>query len=273
MFIDGQRAGVTPFESGDLKPGKHRYVAMLPGHADARGEFEIVKDKPFTLNIALASAFGDIVVDAPKGATVESNGAAVGVAPFKGRLAEGSHKVAVSMKGYKPFAASAKITAGQKTEIAARLEKLGFGAIRFAASPWADIYMNNEKVGATPKVVENIPEGQVTVKLVNPAYKPFSQTVKVAPNETAAVSHAFTDTELEAAEGTAAAPARTGSLNITSTPAGQVFVDGKAYGETPKLITELAAGPHMVIIRRPGLSDYKREITVIEDFTMRLAVE
>ena len=273
LSIDGKRAGVTPFESGELAPGKHRYVATLHGHADARGEFEIVKDKPFTLNIALASAFGDIAVDAPKGATVEINGAAVGQAPFTGRLAEGTHKVAVSLKGYKPFAASAKITAGQKTDIAAKLEKLGFGAIRFTASPWADIYVNNEKVGSTPKVMENIPEGQVTVKLVNPAYKPFSQTVRLAANETAAVSHAFTEAEMEAAEGAAAAPAKTGSLKITATPAGQVFVDGKAHGETPVVVTDLAAGPHTVVVRRPGLSDYKREINIIEDFVTRLAVE
>lgn len=64
-----------------------------------------------------------------------------------------------------------------------------------------------------------------------------------------------------------------GTLEVTTLPAGvKVLVDGKERGVTPLTLSDVAAGPHAVVLQT-GENTIKRSVTVVEEKTARLNEE
>jgi hypothetical protein len=69
---------------------------------------------------------------------------------------------------------------------------------------------------------------------------------------------------------------QTGSLEITSTPAGlevQVILDGNFRGVTPLVLTNLSAGSHLVQLRSSGYAERVELVTVDAGEKMRIAAD
>ena len=114
----------------------------------------------------------------------------------------------------------------------------------------AEIWVNNEKKGV----------GKWTGQLGKGTYK---MECKQANHEATVSTQEIT----EAMNGqtiTLAAPKPFyGSLNIESTPNyAQIYIDGKAMGETPKFIKEILVGIHELKLTKEGCSDYVENITL-----------
>ncbi|MBI5815310.1 MAG: serine/threonine protein kinase [Nitrospinae bacterium] len=152
------------------------------------------------------------------------------------------------------------------------------GSVNVTSIPWSNIYLNGKDMGTTPKTLKSVPEGKAEIKLVNPGYRRHSGYVMVRRDETVEFSHTFTDAEEVAGGGErnskeAAEEAGVGTLKVHSTPAGMVFIDGKLYGETPVTVNDIPSGQHNMVLKRPGMQDYKRKINVTPGITTSIAVE
>ncbi|HEY9854305.1 MAG TPA: PEGA domain-containing protein [Stenomitos sp.] len=68
-----------------------------------------------------------------------------------------------------------------------------------------------------------------------------------------------------------AAPAlANGQLLVESEPSGaQVYLDGRAIGQTPLLTDDVPDGPHVVVLRRPGYRDGRLGVRILRDLTTR----
>lgn len=69
---------------------------------------------------------------------------------------------------------------------------------------------------------------------------------------------------------------QTGSLQVTSTPAGlevQVILDGNFKGMTPLLLSNLSAGSHLVQLRSPGYAERVQLVTVNAGQKMTIAAD
>lgn len=55
---------------------------------------------------------------------------------------------------------------------------------------------------------------------------------------------------------------RTATLSVRTTPAGAVFIDGKAVGQSPVFVEQLADGPHRLLVRAPGYLELDVPVTV-----------
>ncbi len=162
---------------------------------------------------------------------------------------------------------------GKKVTVETTLVKKGFGSLRVTSIPWADVWVNGEKIGPTPRTIEKVEEGEVKVVLKNPGYRPWTTTAKLAAGATASVSHTFTESEEIDTPKEKKKAVEMGTLLITSTRSGVVFIDGRHYGDTPVKAEEVAAGDRKVVIKREGLPDYTRTVTVVGGIVTRLAVE
>jgi len=277
VIIDGRPAGETPLTSFELTPGKHTIEARADSYKLWKKEVKISSGKLVTLSADMAPADGALKISAlPKGALVFINGAKAGLAPVDTKLAAGDYKVMITKSGYRPFTKKIKIKSAKTAVISAKLDKLGFGSLRVTAIPWASIYLNNNKIGPTPRLVEKVMEGKITIKLVNPGFKPYSVVARVKKGERLKIFHKFIEEEAllkPSGGGGGQTEGETGSLKITSKPSGMVFIDGKAEGETPVVATGLAVGPHEIVIKREGQDDYKRSVIVIKRKVILLAVE
>ncbi|VAX22329.1 Serine/threonine protein kinase [hydrothermal vent metagenome] len=277
ITIDGIAVGATPITSLELDPGKHTIEARADSFKPWKKEIKISSGKLVTLTADMKLADGFLKISSlPKGALVFINGEKSGRAPVKIELAAGDHKVTIKKPGYRSFTKKIKIKSAKTAEISAKLDKLGFGSLRVTAIPWADIYINNNKIGPTPRLIEKAQEGKISIKLVNPGFEPYSKVAWLKKGERLEIFHKFTEAEaLTKPSGKSGdqIEGETGSLKITSKPSGMVFIDGKAEGETPVIATGLAIGPHEIVIKREGQEDYNRSVIVIKRKVILLAVE
>jgi len=126
------------------------------------------------------------------------------------------------------------------------------GSILVTSTPTgAAVWLDGEETGeVTDCTLTNVPAGDhvVTVKL--DGYAEASTPVTVASGETAEVDLALTTL--------------TGSLAVTSTPAGAtIFIDGADTGEvTNATLDGIAVGTHTVTLKKDGYADTTAEVTV-----------
>jgi hypothetical protein len=154
------------------------------------------------------------------------------------------------------------------------------GSIFVKSSPsGADVYVDNSYKGFTPLTVEGVQNGNHTVVLRLEGYEESSRPVVVTGNAksisvalaplttstttaTTTVTATVTKT-VQPTQTTPLPPGESGSLSVTTTPAGaQVYVDGAMKGVTPATIPGLSAGTHAVRLVMAGYSDLNTTITV-----------
>ena len=118
----------------------------------------------------------------------------------------------------------------------------------------------------------------VTIKATAPGHKPYEQTVTIAKrSETLAI--ALEKAPEKPTPGTTPRPNPTtgpvdppvkpnptpvsgkGTISVDARPYAQVMVDGKPYGQTPRVVKDLAAGKYTVVLTR-GTQKVTRSVTV-----------
>jgi hypothetical protein len=71
----------------------------------------------------------------------------------------------------------------------------------------------------------------------------------------------------------AATPAKTGTINVTATPAiVQVSIDGSYAGDSPQSFSDIPAGMHTLMFQKEGFQSVTKNVTVVEGRTTTVFV-
>ncbi|MBR4709104.1 MAG: SUMF1/EgtB/PvdO family nonheme iron enzyme [Bacteroidaceae bacterium] len=131
--------------------------------------------------------------------------------------------------------------------------------ITLAVATNADIYINGTKKG-TRSWTGSLKAGLHNVECRQENHRLSSQTISVKEGE---------DQSIVLAPPTPI----TGVLAITSTPSGAaIHVDGKAFGTTPRNITDLLIGQHTVTLSLGGYNDAQSTVEIKEQQTTDLSL-
>ncbi|MCK4347220.1 MAG: PEGA domain-containing protein, partial [Thermoplasmatales archaeon] len=115
-----------------------------------------------------------------------------------------------------------------------KVEPPPFGSISVSSDPsGADIYLDGEYKGMTPKTISDIISGDHEIELKKSGYENWSDSVYVEAGETKNVSKELIP--------------KTGSISITSKPSdAKIYLDGEYKGMTPKTISDVISGDHEI---------------------------
>jgi hypothetical protein len=137
------------------------------------------------------------------------------------------------------------------------LERAGLAAVTdSAADPATTVSDTGGTADTTARVVQAPP---ADTPVSNP---PRQQTPPARPLVTAPVTR-----------NPAPTVPQTGFLTIDATPSGNVFVDGREIDYTPQIKLELAAGEHLVEVRREGYKPYRERILITVGNETRKSVQ
>ena len=183
--IDGQSRGATPFELDELPSGNYHITITKDLFQTIDLDIVIEDGKNLDLNPKLEARSGTLsITGKPNGAIITANGKKIGNLPLKGyRIAEGMVELTASAKDYHSQTEFMNIQRDQSYEHVFNLDRHSGKLIVITEPPDADVYLDNERKGKTPSILDGIPIGLHTVDIKHPSFLPQSETFTLALNE------------------------------------------------------------------------------------------
>ena len=259
IYIDGQYAGDGE-AAKSLKVGEtHQWSIECELYHTESGTATIVKDNPVTIDKKLRPAYGFInITSVPEsGATAFVDNKRVGETPCTtDKLASGEHKVRVMKEMYLAAEQTFTVTDGNTTQ-AKMTMTANFVAVNVTTDSQSDIYVDNEKKGKG-SWSGRLSAGDHVFEAKKASHKTTVKNMTFALGENANV----------------VIPNPTpiyGTLDINSSPMGAtIVIDGKNYGTTPRVLSEILIGSHELRLEKSGCTTLTKTFTLDEKNTLSL---
>jgi hypothetical protein len=260
VYIDGARAGQTPL-SLSLPVGLH-VAELRSGTTSRRASLSVEAGKIVSQHVDFggAGATGGLQVTSdPPGAQVSIDGTLSGLTPLKvPAIAPGEHRVTIST-GRTTVNRTVEVTAGATATVVASVPVVvPNGSVTLDAPMDLEILEGDRHLGSGRSLRISLPAGRHTLEVVNRAFGFRTETtVNVPAGRSIALNVAFPN----------------GSLSINALPWAEVWVDGRAVGQTPIGDLSVSLGAHEVIWRHPEHGERRQTVLVSATEPVRLGVD
>lgn len=180
---DGEYMAMLPY-------GTHTYKVEAGGYISKSGTFTITNSDMSPINVTLVSALATVNISCPTPAvSLYVDKKSVGNAPWSGNLKEGMHLIEAKKDGYRSQQKTINLSQQQKLDVTIDALIAMKGNLSVSYKPiGADIYIDGEKLGQSPRVFNGILVGNHKVEVKKEGYTSESKTVSVAEGQTATIS-------------------------------------------------------------------------------------
>jgi hypothetical protein len=264
VYLDGVNTGYrTPAVLSAIPAGSHTVRCSLTGYTDASQTISVTGGQTTSVTLTLQSqgpVTGSLSVSSsPTGARIYLDGTDTGFNTPRtfSSVTAGTHTVRCIMTGYTDQSQSVTVSAGKTSTVKLTLTRQGpvTGSLSVSSSPTgARIYLDGTDTGyTTPRTISGVTAGSHTVRCSLTGYTDASQTISVTGGQTTSVTLTLQS------QGPV-----TGSLSVSSSPPGaRIYLDGTDTGyTTPRTISGVTAGTHMVRCSMSGYTDQSQSVTV-----------
>jgi hypothetical protein len=185
VLVDGKAAGVTPVTLDALSAGNHTITFVTEAGASVKKTVRIEAGKTATLDVPIYS--GWIAVFAPITLEISEKGQGIGTTE-QGRLmlSPGRHELTFTNREFAYRSVqSVDIEPGAERTLTVQ----PIGELNLNAVPWAEVWIDGQKVGETPLANFKVPLGTHEIAFRNAQFgeRRVTSTVTAASPATAAV--------------------------------------------------------------------------------------
>ena len=187
VSTDGEYSAMLPY-------GGHTYKVEAGGYISKSGSFTISSSDMTPINVILVSAMATVSVTCPTPAvSLYVDKKSVGMAPWTGSLKEGMHLIEVKKEGYRSQQRTINLSQQQKLDVAFNELVAIQGNLSVNYKPFgADVYIDGNKVGQSPRVFNGIMVGNHKVEIKKDGYGTDSKTVNILEGQTATIAGVLT---------------------------------------------------------------------------------
>jgi hypothetical protein len=177
VLVDGVDKGAAPLTVADLTPGDHE-VVLQSGETSARHVVSVQAGGTASLVVPLASApaaagtgpvSGWLSVKAPFSIEIREEGRVIGTTDAdRIMMAAGRHEVQLVSEtlGYRVT----RVVNVQPGKVASLTAELPNGTVNLNAAPWAEVFIDGQRVGETPIGNLSVPIGPHEVVFRHPQF-------------------------------------------------------------------------------------------------------
>ena len=237
VSTDGEYSAMLPY-------GSHTYKVEAGGYISKSGTFTISSSDMTPINVSLVSAMATVSVTCPTPVvSLYVDKKSVGTIPWTGSLKEGMHLVEAKKEGYRSQQRTINLSQQQKLDVAFNELAAIQGNLSVNYKPFgADVYIDGNKVGQSPRVFNGILVGNHKVEIKKDGYGTDSKTVSILEGQTASLSGVLkTNASSSVASGTSLAgntisiPVKDGiSIDMVRVEAGTFTMGATAEMEDPE---------------------------------------
>ena len=186
-----------------------------------------------------------------------------GYTPLTLKVPRGSVKIVIELAGFKSEERTLDVRKSQSVLVtldrAPQMARLDLQTAPDGGGAGAEVFIDGADRGTAPNSFE-LGAGRHQVEVRKPGYKSFSDWFDLAGGE-----RRTRDVTLERAEATA------GTLLVTSDQGGDVYIDGARKDVAPAIIPGIAAGDHVVEVRKDGLAPWRQTVTIVAGQQAKIA--
>ena len=196
VTIDGiqQTVSTDGAYSAMLPYGSHTYKVEAGGYISKSGSFTINNSDMTPINVSLVSAMATVSVTCPTPAvSLYVDKKSVGTIPWTGSLKEGMHLIEAKKEGYRSQQRTINLSQQQRLDVAFNELVAIQGNLSVNYKPFgADVYIDGNKVGQSPRVFNGLLVGDHKVEIKKDGYGTDSKTVNIMEGQTATLAGVLT---------------------------------------------------------------------------------
>ena len=187
VSTDGEYSAMLPY-------GNHTYKVEAGGYISKSGSFTISSSDMTPINVSLVSAMATVSVTCPTPAvSLYVDKKSVGTIPWTGSLKEGMHLIEAKKEGYRSQQRTINLSQQQRLDVAFNELVAIQGNLSVNYKPFgADVYIDGNKVGQSPRVFNGIMVGSHKVEIKKDGYGTDSKTVNILEGQTATLAGMLT---------------------------------------------------------------------------------
>jgi formylglycine-generating enzyme required for sulfatase activity len=181
VYIDDEMIGRAPIKTDKLSSGRHS-VRIVKDLFRAHIEDVIVSDnQTVSFSPTLIGEFSNVSITTKSGAEIWVDGELKGTSSWSGRLSFGEHLMETKLASHRSQSRVVNIQPTESTKSVQLPEPQPiYGSLSVEVLPdFADIYIDGQKVGQTPKLISKIPIGDHKVEVRAEGKDPMEQTVTI----------------------------------------------------------------------------------------------
>ena len=184
---DGEYSAMLPY-------GSHTYKVEAGGYISKSGSFTISNNDMTPINVSLVSAMASVSVTCPTPAvSLYVDKKSVGTMPWTGSLKEGMHLIEAKKEGYRSQQRTINLSQQQKLDVAFTELAAIQGNLSVNYKPFgADVYVDGNKVGQSPRVFNGLLVGNHKVEIKKDGYGTDSKIVNILEDQTATLAGVLT---------------------------------------------------------------------------------
>jgi len=253
VWINDEYRGYTPFNM-EMTSGYHEYRLEKEMFYPKEGNFTIKVNDTERQEMVLDPNFGSLSIKTTPidGVKISLDGVPTNYfTPHTfDTLKSGTHTISLSLELYEPVNREFTIRDGENTPLNIEMIPV-FGNVNITTNPAADIFIDGEQ-RASGAFDDILRKGVHTIEVKKDKY--YSQTKKIDMKAGVTETLPFTLLPIN------------GSLSITSSPPdAEIFIEGKSYGFTPKIIPEIIIGTYEITLKKEGYATIKTTAEVKEN--------
>ena len=249
VYEAGESGRVQKF----LPLGRHTYRVDYALYHPEAGQVELISGERTELKVRLRPAFGyvEVTSEPESGARVLIDGEEVGETPYRSdRLKSGEHRIEVLKAMYAPASQMVTVTDGHTLPVGMQLSA-NYGTLTFQTDASSEIWINNEKKGEG-SWSGRLNAGMYILEVRRPFHRSVRQSLEVKAGDVRTLSLGSPEPIC-------------GILNISSSPGdAEIWIDGRSYGTTPRILKDILIGEHTLELKKEGCARVSQLIDVEE---------
>lgn len=168
-----------------LKYGDYTYSVEAEGYEPKEGTVKIARGDKITLPITLKSIKATLVIKSEtSNVNIAINGKKCGNGNWEGNLSPGIYNIEISREGFRPYNRTIELAPTETQNITIPALTPIFGSLNINYKPTgSEIYINREKVGTTPMILNDVQVGTTYYSIVHEGYKSIEGKCYIEENK------------------------------------------------------------------------------------------
>ena len=232
IYIDGKKVGTSPYKSDKLASGTYKVKALMTMYNPVEQTITVTDGNTTQATLNMSANFVNVTINTDADADIYIDDEFKAKGAWSGRLSEGTHFFETRKDKHRTQYKNVNLVLGINETINMKNLEPIYGFLELRSNPTkADIYIDGQHIGQTPRVINDLLIGDHELKLQKQGCATLTKTITIKEGETTALNETLSTGK---------------EVSISTGQSGdKIYVDNEYVGLSP-LTANISYGKHEI---------------------------